>query len=322
MAIGAKEIRRRIKSIQNTKKITRAMEMVAASKMRKALSRVLASRPYAEAAWEILTHLSESSLSAAHPLLKVRPVKRICLIFITSNRGLCGGFNSQIARKVFTEVRNPNLLKINRSGAKRIDSSVANEEIEIDFITIGKKGALAVQRLGKKIIATFDDLSYLADVYSIRPLAKLVMDDYSNKIYDKVVIAYTDYISPLVQRPKLRQLLPLSRFDLEKQIAELRQMAEEAGEKEFESARSEYLFEPDTSQVLGELIPRLIEMQIYRGLLESNASKEAARMLAMRNATEAASDIIADLTLVYNKSRQASITREIIEVSAGATFSK
>lgn len=294
------------------------MEMVAAAKMRKALSRVLASRPYAEAAWEMLTHLSENYLSASHPLLRIRPVKKICVILITSSRGLCGGFNSQIIRKVFAEVSNPHLLKINRTRNQRIDSSVPDEEIIIDFITVGKKGSQAAQQLGKKIIAAFDDLNYSANVYNIRPLAKLVTDDYTNGVYDKVVIAYTDYISPLIQRPKLRQLLPLSRFDLEKQIEELRQMAEEAGEKEFESDKREYLFEPDASQVLGELIPRLIEMQIYRGILESNASKEAARMLAMRNATDAASDIIADLTLAYNKTRQASITREIVEISAGA----
>lgn len=320
MANGAKDIRRRIKSIQNTKKITKAMEMVSASKMRRAINKVLATRSYARAAWGILINLSESYLSIKHPLLEVRPVRKICIILITSNRGLCGGFNSQIIKKVIEQVKNPNLLKINRTRGKRLESDVTDENIVIDFITIGKKGAEAVQRFGKKIIATFDDLNYLLPILNIRPLSKMVMDDYAKGVYDKVVISYTDYISPLSQKPKLRQLLPLSKFDLEKQISELKDMTEKAGlnGEDAKTEDIEYLIEPSSKQILGELISRLIEMQIYRGILESNASKETARMLAMRNASDAATDIIDDLTLAYNKSRQASITREIAEISAGA----
>lgn len=324
MANSTKDIRRRIKSIQNTKKITKAMEMVSASKMRRAVNKVLATRSYARAAWEILTNLSESYLSVKHPLLEVRPVRKICIIFITSNRGLCGSFNSQIVKKVIEQVENPSLLKINRTRGKRLESDMADKNIVIDFITIGKKGAGAIQRLGKKIIATFDDLNYLPTILNIRPLSKMVMDDYAKGVYDKVVISYTDYLSPISQKPKLRQLLPLSKFDLEKQISELKDMTKKAGldEEDAKTEDTEYLIEPSSKQILGELISRLIEMQIYRGILESNASKEAARMLAMRNASDAATDIIDDLTLACNKSRQAGITREIAEISAGAMSNK
>jgi len=205
-------------------------------------------------------------------------------------------------------------LKINRVGNKRIESSVSNEDLKIDFITIGKKSENLVKKLGKNIIATFSKLTYLPSVEDIRPVIKIIQDEYVAKNYDKVVIVYTDYVSSLVQQTKIRQLLPISKVDLEKQIAEMDNLAKEYG---IDEPKLEYKVEPSPEQVLTHIIPRLIEMQVYHAILESNASKESARMLAMRNATDAADDMVGDLTFAYNQIRQMKITQEIAEISAG-----
>jgi F-type H+-transporting ATPase subunit gamma len=314
MAGGSREIRRRIKSVNNTKKITRAMEMVAASKMRRAVASVLAIRPYAHSAWSVLTNMARAFENYPVELLEIREVKKVLMVVVTSNRGLCGGFNSQILRKVIEQVKNPVQLKVSRIGAKRIDSSIPDEKIEIDFITVGKKGASLVRKISKNIIATFDDLTYLPKMEDVRGLGRIAMDEYKAKKYDKVVIAYTDYISAVVQQPKFRQLLPVSKVDIEKQLADMDVLAKEYGLNE---PPMEYKVEPNAKMVLTEILPRLVEMQIYHAILESNASKESARMVAMRNATDAARDMVDNLTLVYNQIRQAGITQEIAEISAG-----
>jgi len=314
MPAGSRELKRRIKSVGNTRKITRAMEMVAASKMRRAVAAVLSIRPYAHSAWSILTNMARAFENYETPLLAAREVKRICLILVTSNRGLCGGFNSQILRRVMEQVKKPTLLKVNRVGGKRIESGIPDEQIEIDFITVGRKGADTVRKFGKNIVATFDDLSYLPKAEDVRSLARLVIDDYSAEKFDKVVIAYTDYISTVSQQPKLRQILPISKIDLEKQLAEIDIHAEELG---LVGPPMEYKVEPDARAILENILPRLVEMQIYHAILESNASKESARMVAMRNATDAATDMVDGLTLIYNQIRQAGITQEIAEISAG-----
>ena len=309
---STKDIQRRIKSVGNTQKITRAMEMVSAAKMRKSVASVLAIRPYAHAAWGVLTNLSRAFAEYKTGLLEVREVKRVLAIAVTSNRGLCGAFNSQISKKIREEILHPESLKMNRVGKKRIEST--QENIEIDFITIGKKGEGVVRRNGKNIIASFNDLSYLPKVDDVRVVGKMVMDDYLAKKYDKVVIFYTDYVSAMSQQAKVRQLLPISKIDLEKQIAEMDVLAKEYGLKEL---RSEYKVEPTPNLVLEYIFPRLIEMQIYHAILESNASKESARMLAMRNATDAAGEMKNSLTFVFNQIRQGKITQEIAEISAG-----
>lgn len=314
MAQGTRELKRRIKSIGNTRKITRAMEMVAASKMRRSVTAVLAIRPYAHSAWSILTNMARAFENYPLPLLEVREVQRICIILVTSNRGLSGGFNSQIIRRVMEQVKNPALLKVNRIGEKKIESRIPDSEIEIDFITVGKKGADAVRKFGKNIIASFDDLTHVTDIAEIRALARIVTEDYSEKKYDKVVIAFTDYISAVVQEPKLRQLLPVSKIDIEKQLADMDELAKEFGLRE---PHMEYKVEPDAKTILTEILPRLVEMQIYHTILESDASKESARMVAMRNATDAATDMANSLTLIFNQARQAGITQEIAEISAG-----
>jgi F-type H+-transporting ATPase subunit gamma len=304
MASG-KEIRRRIKSINNTKKITRAMEMVSAAKMRKAVNKVLQIRPYARSAWSVLTNLAQAFAQHKRGLLEVREVRNILMIVITSNRGLCGSFNSQIIKKVKEQLENPEKLKINRVGIKKIKSNISDTELKIDFVTIGKKGEATIKKMGRNIIASFSDLAYIPTVEEIRPLVKLAINDYLDKKYDKVVVVYTDYISTINQQTKIRQLLPLSKIDIEKQIAEMDILAKEYGLNEPEV---EYKVEPS---------PKIV--QIYHAILESSASKESAQMVAMKNATEAAGEMAADLTFAYNQIRQMKITQEIAEISAGRT---
>jgi len=311
-----KDIQRRIKSVRNTGKITRAMEMVSVVKMRKSVDRVLSVRPYAHAAWDVLQNLSKAFNESHHELLEVRKVKNVLMIVVTSNRGLCGAFNSQIIKKVKSELGNTESLRTQRiNGKNRVIGVLSgNEEVNVDFITIGRKGEGLVKKLGHNIIAAFPELSYFPTVVDIRPLSKIVMDDYSAKKYDKVIIAYTDYHSAVSQEPKIRQLLPISKRDLKKEIGE---MDEKARECEMEEKVTEYKVEPKPEEVLGGLVRRLVEMQIYHGILESNASKEAARMMAMKNATESANEMVEDLTLESNQIRQMKITQEIAEISAG-----
>ena len=315
MANNTKEIRRRIKSIGNTKKITKAMEMVSATKMRRAVASVLAIRPYAHSAWSVLTNLARAFESKNKGLLEAREVKSVLILVITSNKGLCGSFNSQIIKKIRQELKDPSRLKINRVGNKKIESKIASENLQVDFITIGKKSEGIIRGLSKKIIASFPELTYLPSIESVRPVVKIIMEEYLNKNYDKVVVVYTDYISTINQQAKIRQILPISKIDIEKQIAEI---DDTAGEYGLEEPKLEYKVEPGPDEVLNFIFPRLIEMQIYHAVLESNASKESVRMMAMRNATDAASDMVEDLTLTYNQLRQTKITQEIAEISAGS----
>jgi len=313
MASG-KEIRRRIKSIKGTGKITKAMEMVAAAKMRKAVAQVLAIRPYAHSAWSVLTNLSRVFQSENHGLLEVRSVKSILAIVVTSNRGLCGSFNANIFRKVKEELENPEKLKINRFGLEKVESTTPNEELNIDFVTIGKKGESFVRRMDRKIIATFSDLATVPKIDDVRPLLKVIIKDYLEQKYDKVVVFYTDYFSTIKQETKIRQILPISKIDIEKQIAEMDVLAKEYN---LDEPVVEYKVEPSPEEVLNYILPRLIEMQVYHAILESNASKESAQMVAMKNATEAAVEMADDLTFAYNQIRQMRITQEIAEISAG-----
>ncbi len=311
---GGKEIRRRIKSINNTKKITKAMEMVSAAKMRRAVASVLAIRAYAHSAWSVLTNLARAFENYQYGLLECRPVKSVLMVVVTSNKGLCGSFNSNISKKIIEQIKNPANLKINRIGNKKIESPVADSELKIDFIAVGKKGEALVRKMEKNIIASFPELTYLPGIESVRALSMVVMDEYLAKKYDKAVVVYTDYISTISQQTKIRQLLPISKIDIEKQIAEMDNIAKEYGLAE---VKVEYKIEPSPKIVLTHVLPRLLEMQIYHAILESNASKESARMMAMRNATDAAGEMADELTFVYNQLRQMKITQEIAEISAG-----
>ncbi|MBD3311710.1 MAG: ATP synthase F1 subunit gamma [Candidatus Magasanikbacteria bacterium] len=312
MAVNTKIIQRRIKSVKNTRKITKAMEMVAAAKMRRAVEAALNTRTYASLAWDLLVNLSKSQKKVL-PLLETRPVKKLLVILVTSNRGLCGSFNSNILKKIAKELADPK----NISRHRLLDSIIEpSENIEIDVLGVGKKGVSFAKKNDYDLIASFTELSDTPKLDDVLPITKMVIDDFIEKKYDKVVVAYTDYQSAISQVAKLRQVLPVSEFDLEK-------MLEEAGEDDDFDIKSDldisdYVFEPSKEEVLDIILPRLVETQIYQALLESSASEHSARMLAMRNASDAAGDMIEDLTLTFNKARQAGITQEIAEIASGA----
>lgn len=308
------DIKRRIRSINSTRKITRAMEMVSAAKMRRAVASVLGVRPYAHAAWSVLTNLARAFESSQSGLLEVREVRSVLMVVVTSDRGLCGSFNTQIAKKIKDEIVNPAKLKVNRRGKERIDSKIKDQDLRVDFITIGKKGEGIVKKIQKEIIAAFSDGAKFATIVDIRPVSKIVMEEYLAKKYDKVVTIYTDYVSAVTQQTKIRQILPISKIDLEKQIAEMDVLAKEYG---LDEPVVDYKVEPSPEAVLEFVLPRLIEMQLFHAVLESQASEHSARMLAMRNATDAAGEMSGDLTLAYNQIRQGKITQEIAEISAG-----
>jgi F-type H+-transporting ATPase subunit gamma len=290
------------------------MEMVSAAKMRRAVASVLGIRPYAHSAWSVLTNLARAFETYGTGLLEVREVKSVLMVIVTSNRGLCGSFNAQVMKKIRQELLDPSRMMVNRVGTKRIESKVSPEDLKIDFLTIGRKGENMVRKMKKNIVATFTDLMFMPKSEEVRKVAKVAMDDYLARKYDKVVIVYTDYISAINQQTKIRQILPISKMDIEKQIAEMDTAAGEYGLKE---PQIEYKVEPSPQEILEFIFPRLIEMQIYHAILESNASKESSRMLAMRSATDAAGEMVNGLTLMYNQIRQQKITQEIAEISAG-----
>ncbi|MBP6883842.1 MAG: ATP synthase F1 subunit gamma [Candidatus Pacebacteria bacterium] len=291
---NSKAIKSRIKSVKNTKKITKAMELVAASKMKRALSSTLATRPYAEYSWEVLTSIADSLAENSHPLFTQRPVNNTLLILITSNRGLCGAYNAQVVKKALT------LLK--------------TDSTNIDVVTIGKKGDVSMRRVGKKVVASFTDLPDHISLRDILPISKLVVDEYTKENYDRVYVAYTDFVSALTQKPNIKQVLPVSKVDLKELIDSLEKIKPEEHVVE---KKVDYLIEGDIELLIGSLAEKITRMQIYQMLLESNASEQSSRMVAMKNASEASGEMIDDLTLIFNKARQSNITREISEISAG-----
>ncbi len=308
-----KEISRRIKSIASTKKITKAMEMVAAAKMRKAIEAVLKTRTYANLSWETVLHLARLSENEAgrslHPLLSRRPdLKRVAVILITSNRGMCGAYNSAIVNKA--------------------EMSVKRHQVATDFILVGKKGTI-VHPHGHNVAAEFEKSDILTDVRDIYPIIRSVLNDYQNGKYDRVLVAYTDFVNPVKQVPRVKQLLPIELEKTDEYLGLAGRGSRAAVSQEFLEQKEqqhltsdglffEYKFEPDPRTVLDSMIPRLLEIQLFQAFLEANASEHSARMTAMHQATEAASDMVSELTLFYNKARQAGITAEIAEISAGA----
>lgn len=276
------------------------MELVAAAKMRKAVASVLATRPYAEAAWRAIRELAKVTDPTLHPLLREREgTGRTLVVLFSSDRGLCGGFNAQLLRAF-------GKFYVGRAGTGTVD-----------VVTIGRKGQDAARRKGMNVIATFTDMANNPTVTDIRPIADIAIGDFVAKGgYDEVHLAFTDYRSAMTQVPGVKRLLPITRIeglgDVNEAVAE--GMAEKAATP---GGANEYLFEPSPEKVLDVMLPRLVEAQIYQALLESSASEHAARMMAMRSATDAAEDMIGDLTLTYNQARQAGITREIAEISSG-----
>ena len=306
---STKEIKRRIKSVKNTKKITKAMELVAASKMKRAVSSTLASRLYAEYSWEILTSIAKNTEKITHPLFVEREeIKNILLILITSNRGLCGAYNTQIVKKV---------LSLFQNNADRASSPVEGSKPYpvIDIVTVGKKGDTMMRRIGRNIIANFFELPDNVSLSDIVPISELAINEYNHSHYDKVLVAYTDFVSALNQKPNIKQILPVSKSSLKELINTLGDDFKNKDEKKEKII--DYLFEGDKDLLIKSLAEKITRMQIYQMFLESNASEQSSRMVAMKNASEAAGEMIGDLTLVFNKARQSNITREISEISAG-----
>ncbi|MBD3238557.1 MAG: ATP synthase F1 subunit gamma [Candidatus Moranbacteria bacterium] len=316
---NTKELKARLKSIRNTRKITKAMEMVAASKMKKVINRAIRTREYTQTAWEILTKISES-VDKIHPLLMIRPVKKVCLIVFTSNKGLCGGLNNQLLRKVNTNLKNPYNLLINRTHDRKILPKIDPKQAVFEIVTVGKKGEEEMIRLNRNLIAVFNDFNEQSTLSNLKPVAKMAIDGYVAKKYDKVVIAYTDFISTVSNKPRLRQVLPVSRKDLERQLEELGRGVSE--EQEMEELKAEveeryYTFEPNKEKILEMILPKVVESQIYQAFLESQAAEFSARMLTMKNASDTAMDMIKSFEFQYNQARQAAITSELAEISAG-----
>lgn len=294
MAVSTRLIKRRIKSVTNTRKITGAMELVAASKMRKATLLATSSRPYAKLARELVRGLTAGAIdSAVHPLLRTdSESKSILAIVITSDRGLAGGFNAQLL--------------------KALSEFIRGEEgrgFKIDYVAAGRKGQDAIRRIEGNIVASFGAFSNNPRATESKPIADMAIRDFISGHYSRVYIIYTDFISSLRQEPRVAELLPLGRDLLERIQGNV-----QAPKKE---NASEYIFEPNPEKVLESLLPRLVEVGVYQAVLESAASEHSARMVAMKSATDAAGDMIDDLTFTFNQARQAGITREISEIAAG-----
>ena len=281
-----RQIRRRIRSIQNTAKITKAMELVAASKMRRSQARALAARPYAEKVRWMLADLVESLQSAGaealHPLLEQRDAKKVGIVLVTPDRGLCGGLNANVNRY-----------------AAAFALEQRSRGLEVLMVSVGRKGRDFFARAGYPLAAEFTRLGDYPSYEDTRPIARLLMDEYVTGQLDRVYLAYPLFINTVTQRPQVQQLLPVE--------------PPEKGSPE----SVDYIYEPSARAVLAELLPRYVEMQVYHVVLELSASEQSARMVAMRNATDAATDMIQDLSLSYNKARQEQITKELLDIVGG-----
>lgn len=284
MASG-KEIRTKIASIKNTQKITRAMEMVAASKMRKTQDRMQATRPYSLKISQIINHLSHANPEYRHDFLVAREVKRIGVIVITSDRGLCGGLNANLFRSLLRTM-------------KEWEST----GLEPDIGCIGQKGAGFFSNIGGRIVAQATKLGDTPHLNDILGVIKVQLDAYLNRGIDEVYVAYNEFVNTMTQRPTLKKLLPIHAEEL----------VEDLG------GHWDYIYEPDAKEILDGLMTRYIESIVYQGLVENNACEQAARMVAMKSASDNAGKLIDELQLIYNKERQASITQEISEIVGGA----
>jgi F-type H+-transporting ATPase subunit gamma len=283
-----KEIRGRISSIRNISQITRAMELVAASRMKRAQDAILAARPYAEELHDALARVTSALGEEVDPLLARRPVRRIGLIVLTTDRGLAGALDANTVR----------------AALRYVTQQASGDSVEVEAITIGRKGRDQVRRAGVPIAAHFPRLGDRPSFSDVTPIARLVTEDFLAEKFDQIAVVYPRFISTLSQRPEVLTMLPVQLpADLSAEDAQ---------------TNDEYLFEPSPEAVLSRLLPHYVAIDLYRAVLEANASEQSARMIAMRNSTDNANELIEDLTLVYNKTRQATITREMIEIASGA----
>lgn len=292
-----REVKNRIRSVKNIAQITRALEAVSASRVRRAQARALASRAYSEKAWEILVNIQAASKGGTplHPLLTSRSeVNRVMVVVITSDRGLAGAYNT-------------NVLRVAQRFATRLGKPV-------EYIAVGRKGRDSLIRAGANVVAEFSDLPAEPMVSDLAPIARIAIDAYVSGQVDEVLIAYTDFINMLTQRPAVLGWLPLTTDTVAQQVAS--EFVKDV--PAVSSSSLNYEYEPGAEAVVGEIVPRFTELQLYQALLEAQASEHAARMAAMRSATDNATQLTGDLTLQYNKARQAAITSEILDIVGGA----
>ncbi|MFT4807373.1 MAG: F-type H+-transporting ATPase subunit gamma [Paraglaciecola sp.] len=283
MASG-KEIKGKIGSIKNTQKITSAMEMVAASKMKKAQNRMASGRPYAENIRNVIGHLANANLEYRHPYLEEREVKRVGYIVISTDRGLCGGLNTNEFKMVVKDAQ-----KWQEQG------------VEVDFAALGAKSVAFFNRFGGSVLAAESGLGDAPTINEIIGLVRIMLDAFNDGKIDRLCLVFNKFVNTMSQEPQIEQLLPLPKSEQKK------------------SKHSwDYIYEPDPKPILDMLLVRFIESQVYQGVVENGASEQAARMVAMKAATDNAGDIIDDLQLIYNKARQAAITQEISEIVSGA----
>jgi F-type H+-transporting ATPase subunit gamma len=271
------------------------MQMVAASKMRRAQEQVLATRPYAEKAWHILGNLASQRGvdETTHPLLQPRgEIQKAGMLLITADKGLCGSYNHNMVQAANVFIR--------------------DLDIPVELITLGKRGRDAMWRQGRQIVAEFSDLPPQPRIVDISPIARVAISGFVSGQFDVIYLAHSDFVNTLTQRPAIWQLLPIRPLDLgPSPVSEYR------GERDL-TATSEYLYEPDPASILNTVLPRFTELQIYQAVLEAMASEHSARMVAMRNATENANELLSDLTLTYNRARQEAITKEMLDIVGGA----
>lgn len=283
---GAKEIRTKIASIKKTQKITRAMEMVAASKMRKTQARMHASRPYASKIYNVIRHIARANSEYHHPFMTQRPVNRVGIIVVTTDRGLCGGLNANLLRESLRFIR-----------------QWQQEGKAIDICVIGRKGQAFFKRVGGNLIASLEQIGDTPTVHRLIGSVKVMLDAFHAGKIDQLQLVYNEFVSTMIQKPVIKQLLPLPL------------------DNEDESTLGhhwDYIYEPDSQELLDDLFERYIELQVYQGVVENIACEQAAKMLAMKNATDNAGELIKEFQLAYNKARQAAITQELAEIAGGA----
>ena len=280
--ISTRILRRRIHTVENTAKICKAMEMIATAKMKRAQDQAKAGRPYAEKINEVIADLAiyPQVGEEVHPLLQMRGVEKIAIVHFTADRGLCGGLNANLNRVIGT--------------------FISEQIVPVTLITVGRKGRTFMLRAGQTIRAEFTGINDRPSLQDTLPISRVVIDDYSSGEVDLVYLTYPRFVSTMVQRPTMEVLLPVDPGELPL------------------SQRGEYIYEPEPSIVLNELLPRFVEMQVYHAVLELIASEQSARMVAMRSASDNAKEVIEDLTLTLNKARQETITNEICDISGGA----
>ncbi|NOQ91075.1 MAG: F0F1 ATP synthase subunit gamma [Gammaproteobacteria bacterium] len=282
---GAKEIRSKIKSVQNTQKITKAMEMVAASKMRKAQARMRAARPYAEKMRSVLSHLAQAHCEYKHPYLQPREeVKRVGYIVVSTDRGLCGGLNTNMFKAAVNEM-----------------ADWQAKDVEIDLCPIGKKASAFFSRFSGSITSQATNLGDQPSNEKLIGTVKVMLDAYNEGKIDRLFLVSNEFVNTMTQTPVIQQLIPAN-GDIDTEL----------------DHHWDYMYEPDAKQIINALMMRFIESQVYKGVVENIACEMSARMIAMKSATDNASDIIKELQTIYNKARQGAITQEISEIVAGA----